>query len=47
MSDAEFIQKRMVKYNLNFLGEKIIVEDSMTEVYHIPTGFMMIKRNVN
>lgn len=46
MSDEEFIQKRMVRYNLNFLGEKLLVEDSMTEVYHIPTGFMMIKRNV-
>lgn len=46
MSDIDFIQRQMVRYNLNFLGEKLIVEDSMTEVYHIPTGFMMIKRNV-
>lgn len=46
MSDEEFIQKRMVRYNLNFLGEELTVADSMTEVYHIPTGFMMIKRNV-
>lgn len=46
MSDAEFIQKRLVRYNLNFLGEELKVKDSMTEVYHIPTGFMMIKRNV-
>ena len=46
MSDEEFIQKRLVRYNLNFLGEELTVADSMTEVYHIATGFMMIKRNV-
>jgi hypothetical protein len=46
MSDEEFIQKRMVRYNLNPLKEDIIVVDSMIEVYHIATGFMMIKRNV-
>ena len=46
MTDEEFIKKRLVKYNWNFLDENIKVEDSMTEVYHIPTGFMMIKRNV-
>ena len=46
MSDEEFIQKRLVRYNLNSLNEEINVVDSMLEVYHIATGFMMIKRNV-
>ena len=47
MSDEEFIKRRMVKYNVNFLdNQKVIIEDSMMKAYHIPTGFMMIKRNV-
>lgn len=46
ISDEEFIQKRMVRYNLNAVDGKLAVEDNMTEVRHIATGFMMIKRNV-
>ena len=46
MSDEEFIQKRMVRYNLNAVDGKLAVKDNMAEVRHIATGFMMIKRNV-
>jgi hypothetical protein len=36
----------MLTYNLNYVNKKIEIKDNMTEVRHIATGFMMMKRNV-
>jgi len=46
ISDKEYIQHQMLSYNLNYVENKVVIKDNMTEVRHIATGFMMMKRNV-
>lgn len=46
ISDNDFLQHKMLTYNLNYVDKKIEIKDNMTEVRHIATGFMMMKRNV-
>ena len=36
----------MLKYNVNYLDKEIKIEKNLTEVKHIATGFMLIKRGV-
>jgi glycosyltransferase involved in cell wall biosynthesis len=46
ISDNDFLQHKMLTYNLNYVNKKIEIKDNMTEVRHIATGFMMMKRQV-
>lgn len=42
--DEFFIQNNLLNYNVNHIGTEIKIEKNLTEVKHVPTGFMMIKR---
>lgn len=42
--DLEFIQNKLVRYNLNYLSNVLEVQNNLTKVKHLATGFMMIKR---
>lgn len=44
VSDVEYIQNKLVRYNLNFLSNVLEVQNNLTKVKHLATGFMMIKR---
>lgn len=44
MSDTEFVQNNILKYNTNFLDNVITIQNNLTKVRHIATGFMMFKR---
>jgi hypothetical protein len=46
ISDENMIQHRVLAYNLNYLETTIQVENNLTKVKHIATGFMMIQKNV-
>jgi hypothetical protein len=46
ISDEQMIQYNMVRYNVNYLSNYLTIENNLTEVRHIATGFMMVKRNV-
>jgi len=46
ISDESMIQNRTLSYNVNYLNSTIQVENNLTKVKHIATGFMMIQRNV-
>jgi hypothetical protein len=44
ISDEHMIQHNLLKYNINFLDNVLAVENNLTKVKHLATGFMMIKR---
>ena len=46
VSDEEFIQQNLLRYNVNYLNEQTKIENSLCEVKHLPTGFLCIKRGV-
>tara|TARA_Y200000002_G_scaffold299412_2_gene254301 strand:- start:17601 stop:18449 length:849 start_codon:yes stop_codon:yes gene_type:complete len=46
MDDDLLVQYSLLNYNLNYIGPKIKIEKNLTEVKHVATGFMMIKRAV-
>ena len=46
VDDSTFMQYNMLKYNVNYLDKEIKIEKNLTEVKHIATGFMLIKRGV-
>ena len=39
------VQHNLLKYNINFLNSTLSIQNNLTKVRHIATGFMMIKRN--
>ena len=45
ISDTDMVQHNLLKYNINFLNSTLSIENNLTKVRHIATGFMMIKRN--
>lgn len=45
MSDQDFIQHKMVRYNLNYLSNTLEITNNLTKVRHLATGFMMIRRD--
>lgn len=45
MSDVDFVQHNLLKYNANFLDNVITIQNNLARVRHIATGFMMFKRN--
>ena len=40
------IQHKLLKYNLHYEGEQIHIENNLTRVKYIATGFMLIQRKV-
>ena len=46
MDNLEFIQNRLLRYNVNHISGKAEIQKNMLEVRHLATGFMMIKRAV-
>lgn len=45
-TDEDIIQNSLLKYNVNYLSREVHIENNLTQVKHIATGFMMIQRNV-
>jgi hypothetical protein len=44
MTDEELIRCSLVDYNVNYINNALHVNNNITQVKHIPTGFMMIQR---
>lgn len=44
IDDETFIQYNLLKYNVNYKNTEIVIDKNITEVRHVATGFMMIKR---
>jgi acyl-CoA synthetase (AMP-forming)/AMP-acid ligase II len=44
--DVDMVHHRMLSYNLNLISKTLQIENNLTTVRHIATGFMMIKRKV-
>ena len=44
--DVDMVHHRMLSYNLNYSTPTLKIENNLTAVRHIATGFMMIKRKV-
>lgn len=44
ISDEDMIQHSLLNYNTNFLDNFLTIQNNLTTVKHIATGFMMIKR---
>lgn len=45
-SDEDYIQSKMLRFNINNISNVLEVENNLTRVKHLATGFMMIQRNV-
>lgn len=45
-SDTDIVQQRMVRYNINHIGQTLEIVHNLARVRHLATGFMMIKRDV-
>jgi hypothetical protein len=45
ITNEQMVQFNLVNYNLNYLDPYLTIDNNLTKVKHIATGFMMIKRN--
>jgi hypothetical protein len=45
LSDEAMVQHNLLRYNINYIGNSIQIENNITKVKHLATGFMMIQRN--
>jgi hypothetical protein len=45
-SNKEYLQTNMVRYNINYASNMLEIENNLTKVKHLATGFMLIKRTV-
>ena len=45
ITNENMIQYNLLKYNVNFLDNVLKIDNNLTKVKHIATGFMMIKRS--
>lgn len=46
ISDSEFIQNNLLKYNINYIDTELKIEDNLANVRHLATGFMMFTRKM-
>lgn len=46
ISVDNYIMHNLVRYNFNYLDDKIYIKNNTLKVKHIATGFMLIKRHV-
>ena len=44
--DDLLIQQKLLKYNINYAGTTLDIQNNLAKVKHLATGFMMIKRSV-
>ena len=45
INNENAIQMNMLKYNVNYASKIVSIENNLTKVKHIATGFMLIQRN--
>lgn len=45
-TDTNFVKTNMVRYNANYKSNMLEIQNNLTEVRHLATGFMMIQREV-
>ena len=45
ITDQDFIQHKMMRYNLNYISNTLEIANNLTKVRHLATGFMMIRRD--
>ena len=45
-SDEQYIQSKLLRFNMNNISNVLEVENNLTKVKHLATGFMLIQRNV-
>lgn len=45
-SDTAFVKTNMVRYNANYKSNMLEIQNNLTQVRHLATGFMMIQRTV-
>ena len=46
ISNSNMIQHNLLNYNVNFNSNSVHIEHNLAKIKHLPTGFMMIKRDV-
>jgi hypothetical protein len=44
VDNTDYIQQRLLRYNINFASPTVHIEKNLMEVKHLATGFMMIQR---
>jgi hypothetical protein len=44
LTDEMAVQSNLLKYNVNYLGTYMQIDNNLSKVRHIPTGFMLIQR---
>jgi hypothetical protein len=45
-TDEQFIQHKLLRYNINYLNNTLSIDHNLAQVRHLATGFMMFKREV-
>jgi hypothetical protein len=46
ITDEKMIQHNILRYNVNYLGNMLEIENNLAKVKHVANGFMLIKREV-
>ena len=44
IKDEDMVRFNLLKYNINYLGNSLEIENNLAKVKHLATGFMMIRR---
>jgi len=44
ISEEDFLKQNLLKYNVNYIKSELDIDNNISEVKHIATGFMMIQR---
>jgi hypothetical protein len=45
-TDTNYLKTNLVRYNINYISNFLEIQNNLTKVRHLATGFMLIKRNV-
>jgi hypothetical protein len=46
ISDKDYIQNNLLKYNINYIDTELKIENNLANVRHLATGFMMFTRKM-
>jgi hypothetical protein len=46
ITDSAMIQHNLLRYNINYLGQYLEINNNIAKVKHLATGFMMIRRKL-
>jgi hypothetical protein len=46
VSDSAMVQHNLLRYNINYLGQYLEINNNLAKVKHLATGFMMMKRKM-